>query len=240
MAKDSYFPTEDNKVKDFLENLNLKLSGYAALFSISAAQLASLNDDTLNFSYWLGQVNLFTTEKEERVSYKNRLREGPIGSPAGVIPSVPVVPAPPAPVQPGIEPRTRVLVQFVKNNPFYTDTIGKDLGVIGDEQSVQRSSLKPVFRLEKLSTGINIIWKKGTLATGVRIEKQVVSSGGIPVPAPAPSASASWSLLAIDTQPDYLDTTPITGAAIWRYRLVYMIGDEQAGQWSDEASIAVG
>jgi len=240
MAKDDYLSREDSGFEKWLrETFNVKLAAHAATFGLTAAQLASVNADTLNFSYWLGQSTLFKDEKEERVDYKNLLRHGPLGSPAGTPPTPPVIAAAPAGILPGIEPRIRVLVQFIKNHPDYTDTIGKDLGIIGDEQTTERSSLKPVFRLEKLSTGVNIIWKKGKVATAVRIEKQIVSSA-TPAPLAAPPATAAWIFLAIDTQPDYLDTTPTAGAAIWKYRLVYLIGDEQAGQWSDEASIAVG
>ena len=45
--------------------------------------------------------------------------------------------------------------------------------------------------------------------------------------------------LAIDTVPDYLDTYPLPApgqTALWRYKAIYRIGDEQVGQWSDVVS----
>lgn len=49
--------------------------------------------------------------------------------------------------------------------------------------------------------------------------------------------------LAIDSQPDYPDTTaslPATGAsAVWKYKGIYRLADEQAGQWSDIISTTV-
>jgi hypothetical protein len=48
--------------------------------------------------------------------------------------------------------------------------------------------------------------------------------------------------LAIDTVPDYLDTYPLPApgqTALWRYKAIYRIGDEQVGQWSDVVSQAV-
>jgi hypothetical protein len=42
--------------------------------------------------------------------------------------------------------------------------------------------------------------------------------------------------------PDYLDTfaLPAAGAsAVWRYKAIYRLNDEQVGQWSDVATIGV-
>ena len=53
---------------------------------------------------------------------------------------------------------------------------------------------------------------------------------------------AGFGLLAIDTVPDYLDTAalPAPGqSATWKYKAIYRLNDEQVGQWSDPASIAV-
>jgi hypothetical protein len=51
-----------------------------------------------------------------------------------------------------------------------------------------------------------------------------------------------WQFLAIDTVPDYLDTAPLPAAgqsAVWKYRAIYLLDDQPAGQWSDPASLAV-
>lgn len=231
-----YIPSTDSELKSWLENFNLKLPAHAGTFGITAGQLASVNADQLNFSYWFDQNILFKDEKEERVSYKNLLRDGPIGAPAGTPPTPPVIPAAPAAVLPGIVLREREIAQFIKNHPSYTVSIGQDLDIIGSEQTTQKSSLKPVIKLVLTGGGVNVKWTKG-IAQALRIEKQIVSGGGGPIPVPA---SGSWSLLAIDTAPDYLDTTPITAPAVWKFRAIYIINDEMAGQWSDEASIAVG
>lgn len=237
MAKESYLPLDDNGLKTWLENFNTKLPAHAATFGLTAGQLASVNADQLNFSYWLGQAELFKDEKEERTGYKNLLRDGPIGSPSGTPPTAPVIPAAPAAVLPGIVARMREMVQFIKKHPAYTESIGQDLDIIGAEQTTQRATLKPIIKLVKTGGGVNVKWTKG-IASALRIEKQIAGSAAAPI-APAPTGS-SWTLLAIDTAPDYLDTTPITTPAVWKYRAIYIINDEVAGQWSDEASIAVG
>jgi len=234
MAKEPYLPLDDNGLKTWLANFNTKLPAHAGTFGLTAGQLASVSADSGNFSYWLGQADLFRDEKEERTGYKNLLRDGPIGSPAGTAPTAPVIPAAPAAVLPGIVPRIREMVQFIKNHPSYTESIGQDLDIIGAEQTTQRATLKPIIKLALSGAGVNVKWTKG-IADALRIEKQIAGGAAL-----AALPAATWSLLAIDTAPDYLDTTPITTPAVWKYRAIYIINDEVAGMWSDEAQIAVG
>jgi hypothetical protein len=46
--------------------------------------------------------------------------------------------------------------------------------------------------------------------------------------------------LAKVTYPNYIDTAPITTAAVWKYKAIYKYDDEQTGNYSDIVSIAVG
>ena len=50
---------------------------------------------------------------------------------------------------------------------------------------------------------------------------------------------AGWQFLAVDAVPHYIDTTPITAQAVWKYRAIYLIADEKVGQMSDVVSINV-
>jgi hypothetical protein len=231
MAKSNYLPTSDNDLNSWLINFNTKLPTHAATLGISAPQLLVVSIDTQIFTYYLNQVVVFTNEKEERVNFKNVFRDGPIGLPALTPPTLPVIPAPPPfPVIPGLTARIRALVQIIKNHPNYNVAIGQDLGVIGSEIVIDLPNLKPVLELVKLLAGVEVRWKKG-VADALRIEKAVIVTAGPP---------PVWNLLAIDTEPHYLDTTPVTGTAIWQYRAGYIINDGLVGQWSDVSQVAVG
>jgi hypothetical protein len=73
-----------------------------------------------------------------------------------------------------------------------------------------------------------IAWKKGSFE-GVEIHK---SKDGI-----------NFSKLDRDFKPDYTDKSDLpepTKAEVWYYKLIYLLNDEQVGQWSDMQSIAVG
>ena len=54
-------------------------------------------------------------------------------------------------------------------------------------------------------------------------------------------SNGQWVYLATDTEPHYQDTVtlPPGTAAVWKYRAIYLQGDQVFGQWSDVASIAV-
>ena len=48
--------------------------------------------------------------------------------------------------------------------------------------------------------------------------------------------------LANDSQPDYLDTFPVpagVASAVWEYKAIYRIGDDQVGQFSEAVKVTV-
>src|SRR5205809_5622483 len=70
------------------------------------------------------------------------------------------------------------------------------------------------------------------------------------IAASSPSVAATASLnearclvsfLAVDTIHDFLDTAPLPpgASALWKYKTIYRLNDEQVGQWSDVASTSV-
>lgn len=238
MAKEFYLPNGDQERAAWLSNFAQKLPTHAATLAVTPAEQTSAAGDAAMFSYMVNLVETFTTEKEERVSYKNLLRDGPLGAPAGNFPALPAIPAPPALVLPGIFSRIRQLVQRIKNHPAYTESMGKDLGIVGADQNSERSTLKPDLKLRLSGGSVQVIWKKST-ADAIRIECDR-GTGASPSALAAPAPSPAWQLVGIDTQPDFTDTTPITAPAVWKYRAIYLIKDEPVGQWSDVASITVG
>ncbi len=115
------------------------------------------------------------------------------------------------------------LVARIKNHPGYTEAIGQDLAIIGAEQTVDPGAMKPALKLTLAAGHPNVGWKKQGM-DGLEIH---VDRG------------AGFGFLAIDTVPDYLDTAalPAAGAsAVWKYKAIYRLGDEEVGQWSDVAS----
>jgi hypothetical protein len=175
------------------------------------------------FAYLVNQVEIYTSAKEQRVDYKNLIKDGPIGTPGGALPVAPAAGTVPAVVAPGIFPRLAQQVQRIKNSPTYTDAIGKDLGIIGAQVTVDTATMKPSLGLVIKGGQVEVQWTKGD-ADSIRIESD---------------KGSGWQFLSIDSVPHYTDTTPITAPATWKYRAMYIVADELVGQWSDVASIGV-
>ena len=105
-------------------------------------------------------------------------------------------------VPPGIFPRIAKMVQRIKGNLNYTQAVGHDLGIIGDEHSIDPASMKPVLKLSFEANTVQVQWKKGH-ADAIRLE---VDRG------------TGWQFLAVDAEPHYTDTFPISASATWKYR----------------------
>ncbi|MBI3218420.1 MAG: hypothetical protein HYZ44_02815 [Bacteroidetes bacterium] len=223
MSKAGYLPRGDKERVLWLNHFASKFAVHSNTLGLSPADVASVNNDAAMFTYLVTQVEMHTTAKENRVTYKNLIKDGPIGAPGGMLPMpVPAIAAPTV-VAPGIFPRLAMLVQRIKSTPTYTEAIGKDLGVISAQQSTDTTDLKPALKLVIKGGQVEVQWVKGK-ADSIRIEKD---------------SGTGWQFLTVDSIPHYTDKTPITTAATWKYRAMYIISDELVGQWSDVASIGV-
>jgi len=133
----------------------------------------------------------------------------------------------PAEVAADIFGRIAALAARIKKHPGYTESIGQDLSIIGAEQTIDFENLKPVLKLSLKAGHPNVGWTKQALdAVEIWVDR----------------GSGTFAFLAIDTVPDYLDTAslPAPGAsAVWKYKAIYRLSDEQVGQWSDVAAIIV-
>jgi hypothetical protein len=125
-------------------------------------------------------------------------------------------------------PRLSALVARIKASKNYTEAIGKDLWIVGSKQNIDPSAWKPALAI-KIQAGHPIImWTKGNPAA-IEI---LVDRG----------ESNNFIQLTINTEPNTTDNWPLPPAgtsAMWRYKAIYLLHDEQVGQWSDVISVAV-
>ena len=222
-----FIPTNDQGKADFLDNLALKINGYATLFGLTPAEVASVQADATMFNYILDMQEAYKTFKQNLTSYKNMLRDGDPDL-LGPFPVSPVLAAPPPLVTKNIFRRTRRLVERIKAASAYNEAIGEDLGIVGDEQVFDIPSLKPLLK-SRLDAGRPlIIWTKGPAdALDIYVDRQ---------------DGAGFVFLATDTKPDYLDTVDHpegVDSAVYDYKAIYRIDDEQVGQFSDPIRVTV-
>jgi ribosome modulation factor len=227
MPKPHYLPTKDQDRAVWLNNFAAKLPGYQAAFHLTATEVAAVQADAAAWQWLVGWVEALRTRTQQLVAYKAQLRDGPAG-PATPPPGPPEFDPPAATAAADIFGRVGALVQRLKNHPAYTEAVGQDLGIVTPAAPApDPARARPELTLSLAQGGQVLVgWKRQGM-DALRIE---VDRG------------QGWQFLAVDTVPDYLDTAPLPPpgqSAVWKYRAIYLLDDQPAGQWSDPASIAV-
>jgi hypothetical protein len=228
MPKKPYMPKDDNGKADLLDLLGVKLPKYTAILEISAADLASVQADAACFRYTLNVQKQMQTNSQQWTAYKNLLRDG--GTASANVPDAPVLPTPvPAAVDPGIVARLSAMVARIKNHKNCTPAIEQDLNITGADQTIDPTTWKPLLDILMQAGRPTVTWTKGG-ADSLEIWVDRGDGKGL-------------VFLAIDTEPDYPDTAalPAPGtSAVWKYKAIYRLHDEQVGNWSDVISTTVG
>jgi hypothetical protein len=217
-------PKDDSGKLFWMSNFAAKLAALAATVGVSTAEAESAQADSDFFSYVCDARNQYTQKAQEWTAYKNALRNG---ESLGILPVAPTLATAPAAVEPDIFGRLAALASRIKKHPGYTEAIGQNLGIIGPDQTFDPGTAKPVLKVTLEAGHPNVGWKKQGM-DGLEIW---VDRG-----------TGAFAFLALDTVPDYLDTAPLPAAgtsAVWKYKAIYRLNDEQVGEWSDVASISV-
>lgn len=232
MRKAPYLPPDDPGKAIWLTTFNQKINqpDPGAVFptlgealNLTAGEVAQTGADALMFAFCIQNQDSFKKEKEERTKYKNLVRSGEEGIVMDPYPTAPPVAAPIV-VPQGIFKRIPELVAKIKASNNYNTAIGEDLGTIGDEQVFDPNTLKPVITAQVQGSNVLIKWEK-SFAEALRI---FVDRG------------TGYAWLATDGEPDYFDTFAMPAeAATWKYKAIYEIDGEEAGQFSDEVDVQV-
>ena len=216
MPKSYYLPADDAGKSAWLNNLSAKLPSYSAALGLTAADTASATADAAFFAYCLNSVGQIAAYSQQWTAYKNAARNGTAAA-LGALPTPPVLTTPaPAMVAPGIFGRVTALAARIKVAPGYSDSIGQALQIIGADQTVDLTTMKPVITAQLDAGQVDIGWTKQGM-DGIEIQ---VDRG------------TGFVFLAIDTVPGYTDTAPMPAAgqsALWKYKAIYRQGDNRVG-----------
>jgi hypothetical protein len=224
MSQNDYIPSTDEGKAALFERFRDTVPNYIAPLGLTAPELLSQFEDATWFRYALNYTLIVRDRSQQWTNYKNSLLvgTGPIDYPP--YPTAPTT-EPPS-VTLGVLTRFRELARRIKAAPGYTEGIGEALGIVGPETTPpDLSTLAPEISLKIISGKVDVIWNKRGMPA-VEIQKD---------------SGSGWQMLAIDTRPDYTDTTAFpTPPAKWRYRATYCEGSERLGNWSNIAEITVG
>lgn len=229
MPKLDYISQNDVLFATQLQTFKTNAPAYATVLGLTTAQLNAQTADADYFQYVAGCLQIMQDTAQQWTSWKNDVRIGhkTLASGEPVVPALlPAVTA----VDAGVENRFRALVKLVKASPGYNSSIGEALGIEGAEQTgPDLASLKPTIQVRINGAHVDVLWGWDGHGKYLDLAELQVDRGN------------GWEMLAFDTTPNYTDTNPFPSSPVkWKYRLIYRVGDQRVGQWSDETTITVG
>lgn len=227
MTKKDYIPDSDQEKAALFERFRDTIGTYSLVVGVTTAEKADQARDATWYRYVLNNALIVRDSAVQWTSYKNLILSGPSD---GNIPATPVTtpPAspPPASAPPDVLGRFRELARRIKASSGYTDAIGEALGIVGPDHAPRNfGTLAPLISLRTSGDAVEVVWNKDGMEA-VEIQKD---------------SGSGWTFLAVDTRPNYTDTTPAPATASrWKYRAIYTHDSEKVGQWSNVAEITVG
>lgn len=226
-TKNYYLPSTDAGKSQFQHNFGDKIVSYKAKYGISNAQETDIKDGDAYFKYWLDVLGEVEAFKLKVTGFKNELRDGvAAGAVASVAPVLQVLPLAPTAVVPGIFSRATSLAGSIKKHKDYVVSDGNDMGIEGSLQAPPDIiNGQPKLKIVLVAGQPKVVWAKGGFdALFIEVDRE----------------GTGFKFLALDTEPDYLDTAALpANTALWKYRGTYILHDEKVGLRSDEVSMAV-
>lgn len=125
------------------------------------------------------------------------------------------------------ETALRALARQIKAGSGYTEAMGALLGILGAELAVDVAGLKPVLTATDQTGGVVMLGFPKLRTDGINLYT-------------FDEATGRYAFLARDTVAPYVDNRPLRDPAkpeLRRYTAVYVIADEEVGQFSDEVVV---
>jgi hypothetical protein len=219
-------PQNESELLLWAKTFLAKFPPEAQNLGFSTEEVDSVKADLAQLIYLIELVPLYRTRMQELTAYKNLLKDGPLGSSAGNLPTFAAPATPPKAVLPGIVPRLQSVVQRARLHPRCTEALQKGLGIASSAAASSPSlvgHVAPKARTESLPN------------SEVRIEFVRGDSDGVLVESRR-GDETEWRHLAVDRFSPYVDTRqPLKpGTSEKReYRLRYLDEDDPVGPYSD-------
>lgn len=223
-------PRQESALVIWFKNFAQAFSVHGPTLGFTAAEIASVQADAAMLDFVVSDmIPTFKSGLDARYSFKDLIKDGPIGAPGGALPPLPATGTAPAVVAPGIMPRLRQLINRIKNSSAYTDDIGQDLGITGkdDGNEVDVDTAKPKLKPVALVGHVVRVEFNKSVFDGVWIECKR-------------KGDATWTALGLDLHSPYMDTRPPVAAdtpEVREYRGRFYDDDVAVGEWSDVVSV---
>ena len=231
MATQYFLERTDAGRAEWLNNFAPKLAEHATALGIDAPTLSFVTNAAAFVNFLLAIELQLKTNLNEWTAFKRVHLRGKQGDTfSTTLPTLVSLGAtPPAAPTELIMPRILKLVNTIKNHPNYTESIGRDLRIIGAAENIpDTASWQPKFKLSINAGKVIIKWVKGKASS---IDFYVDRGRG-----------EGFQYLGYDTRSPYEDAITLPAGAApqnWTYRAIYRLGDTQVGQFSLPVSILV-
>lgn len=192
-----YIPAKESDKVDFFDNMLQKADAEGAVLGLSAADITDIKTACTNSkaaikNYSDGATTLQKLKAAKDTQLKTDAKN------------------------------IRAIVKKMKSSTAYTEAIGKNLHIIGEDPTIDYSSYKPSIKATVMPGRVRIDFIKGGL-DGLHIYTRL-------------KGQASWTKLALDTYSPYEDNRPLTTIGQPEHREYMAIGvlhDEEITQQSD-------
>ena len=226
MKRTNYWPDNDADCVLFLQNIATKMANY-----VTALAITGPDQSFINLAAALAQSVVMYQDQAKKFSKDWSAMKKTVfsGNPADPLPAWPKWNGPdtaPIGLASGIERRVRVIVRRWKAAPGYTQAIGLDLGIVGEEINIDPAIAQPDLSVRMNGGRPEIDWNKQHMEA---LELEV-------------DRGAGPQLLTIVTSGSTVDEHPLPGpgqSAVWTYRAIYRLNNQRVGLWSDPVQIAV-
>ncbi len=149
--KKEYLPKREADRVGWLNNFSSIIGNYATTFGISPAEVATIGKMAAFYAYIYNLMIMVSTFSKNLTKFKNLLSIAPNGTTLGPMPTL-TPPAAPGTSPAGIFTFISGIVGRIKSNTAnYTEAIGYDLGIIGEEISFKEAEFKSVISAEAAS-----------------------------------------------------------------------------------------
>ncbi len=164
------------------------------------------------------------------VQYKKMLRRGDGKKILGAVPLPPVFATAPPPVtSANAQAQFASLIQDCVRSGNFTENIGKGLGIIKSETNFDPQAGNPVLKVKLAQGGHPLLRCKKGKYEGFEIWKDRNDGNG-------------YQFAGVSLHPAWLDQAALPAGGVvvsWKYRVIYIYENQQAGSWSNVVMVSV-
>lgn len=228
MVKKHYLPRALDKRVKWLNNFAGRFEEHGKELDFTEKEIRAVKNDAAMLSYAAKVHHIMQGTHKSFTAFKDMLNEGAARRQQLSVPALPVLPTAPAPVAPGIFRRIGKLVQRIKYRKGYTELMGFSMGIIGSEQKVIMSNVKPALKAKVVGSDLVLHWKKSVFTDIVLFINRNDGNGFVM----EMYFSRSPSRIKIKLPPGQ-------HSALWQLKASYRLKDDIVGQPSSIVEVVV-